>query len=196
MTITSAALLLFFIIDPIGNIPAFMAVLQPVPAELRQRIVVRELFIALLALVIFLFLGQHLLSLLQVSSNSLGIAGGIILFLISIKMIFSGSEGIFAGNSDSEPFIVPLAVPLLAGPSAMAMLMLMMAREPERWLDWLLAVIIAWLAAGIILLAAEPVARKLGRRFMLAVQRLIGLILTTVAVEMLLNGVLAVLKSV
>lgn len=189
MTIASAAFMLFLIIDPVGNVPAFLSVLQPIEKAQRRRVIMRELLFALITLVIFLFSGKYLLDFLHISPSSLGIAGGIILFLISLKMIFGSQDGIFPQQKDVDPYIVPLAIPLLAGPSAMAMLMLMMAQEPERWMDWLLAVFIAWAAAGAILIGAEPVAQKLGPRFIEALQRLMGLLLTTIAIEMLLTGI-------
>ncbi len=189
MTVSSAAFLLFLVFDPIGNIPAFLAILSHVPANLHRWIIIREMLIALVALVLFLFLGQYILALLQVSYGSLGAAGGIILFLIAIRMIFPAPRGLFGEETDGEPFVVPLAIPLVAGPAAMATLMLLMAREPANWPRWLAALLIAWVVSGAILLLAERIARLLGRRALTAIERLMGLILTAVAVEMFITGV-------
>jgi len=190
MDIFSTALLLFLVIDPIGNIPAFLFILQSVPPERHRQILVRELFIALLALIFFLFLGQYVLAALQISQGSLGAAGGIILFLIALRMTFPVPKGIFGEEADgAEPFIVPLAIPLIAGPAAMATLMLLMARDPNLWLQWLAALLAAWSVSGIILLSAGRLARLLGRRTLIAIERLMGLILTAVAVQMFIDGV-------
>lgn len=189
MDIFSTALLLFLVIDPIGNIPAFLFVLKGVPEERHKQIILRELFIALVVLVFFLFLGQFILALLQVSQGSLGVAGGIILFLIAVRMIFPVPKGIFGEETEvSEPFIVPLAIPLIAGPAAMATLMLLMARDPADWPQWLAALLMAWSISGIILLSADQLARLLGRRTLTAIERLMGLVLTAVAVQMFIDG--------
>jgi multiple antibiotic resistance protein len=190
MDIFSTALLLFLVIDPVGNIPAFLFVLGGVPEERRTRILIREMLIALVTLVLFLFLGPYVLAALQVSQGSLGAAGGIILFLIALRMVFPVPKGLFGDETEAgEPFIVPLAIPLIAGPAAMATLMLLMARDPARWPQWLTAVLLAWSISGIILLSANRLARLLGRRTLMAIERLMGLILTAVAVEMFIDGV-------
>jgi multiple antibiotic resistance protein len=189
MDVFSTALLLFLVIDPVGNIPAFLVILGGVPEERHKQIILRELFIALLALVLFLFLGQFILAILQVSQGSLGVAGGIILFLIALRMIFPVPKGVFGEEADTtEPFIVPLAIPLIAGPAAMATLMLLMARAPTEWPQWLAALLIAWSISGIILLSADQLARLLGRRTLTAIERLMGLVLTAVAVQMFIDG--------
>jgi MarC family membrane protein len=189
MSILSAALLLFLVLDPLGNVPIFLAMLKQVDRKRQRAIIVRELAIALGILVVFLFAGRYLLALLQISQSSLGIAGGIILFLIAIRMIFSDIEDIFGHSPAGEPFIVPLAVPLIAGPSAMTTVMLLTAREPARWVDWLLALVVAWLASGVILYYSNGLNRVLGLKVLVAIERLMGLILTTVAVEMFISGI-------
>jgi multiple antibiotic resistance protein len=190
MDIFSTALLLFLVIDPIGNIPTFLVILKGVPEEKHKRIIFRELFIALVALVLFLFSGQFILAALQVSQGSLGAAGGIILFLIAVRMIFPVPKGVFGEEADvGEPFIVPLAIPLVAGPAAMATLMLLMAHDPANWPQWLAALLLAWSISGVILLSADQLARLLGRRTLTAIERLMGLVLTAVAVQMFIDGV-------
>ncbi|MBF0430102.1 MAG: NAAT family transporter [Fibrobacteria bacterium] len=189
MSIFSATALLFLVIDPLGNIPTFTCVLRSVDPKRHSKVMVRELLIALGILVIFLFVGRPILALLQISQSSLGIAGGIILFLVAIKMIFSGSEKIFEDSTDKEPFIVPLAIPLIAGPSAMATVILLMAKEPARWPEWLLAVFCAWLASGILLMLSNRLSTLLGERTLKAFERLMGMILTAIAVEMFITGI-------
>lgn len=189
MTTLSAALLLFLVMDPLGNIPLFMASLKNVDESRQRLVVVRELLIALVVLIAFLFLGQYLLQLLRLSETALTTAGGIILLIIAIKMIFPAGEGGGENEEAGEPFIVPLAIPAVSGPSAMATSMLMMSREPARWPDWLLAVFIAWSVTALILFFASYFARFLGEKGMIAIERLMGMLLVAVAVQMLLTGI-------
>jgi small neutral amino acid transporter SnatA (MarC family) len=135
MSFLSATALLFLVIDPLGNIPVFLSVLKNIDQRRQRVVILRELVIALGVLIAFLFAGRFILSILRVSESSLGIAGGIILFLIAMRMIFSGEETVFPGRYEGEPLIVPLAVPLIAGPSAMTTVMLLIAREPSRWFE-------------------------------------------------------------
>jgi len=195
ITVISAGILLFLVMDPFGNIPLFLSVLSTVPAERRRRIVMRELLIALLILVVFLFAGPYFLMALRISEPALRIAGGIILFLIAIKMVFGGTEQMFADTPDGEPLIVPLAVPYVAGPSATATVLLLVGQEPGRRPEWLLSLALAWLANVVVLLSAPKIAAVMGRRGLCAIERLMGLILTTISVEMLLRGILTVFAA-
>ena len=189
MTVFSAIFLLFLIMDPIGNVPLFLSTLKNVPIERRRKIIIRELLIALLVLLFFMFIGKYILQLLQIAQSSLGIAGGIMLFIIAIKMIFPGRRNLFDHSDNMEPLVVPLAVPLLAGPSAIAAVILLMAQEPSRWLEWMVALVVAWLIAGIILVSSETLGRRLGVRALLAIERLMGILLMLVSVDMILDGV-------
>jgi multiple antibiotic resistance protein len=189
MTIFSAALLLFLVMDPIGNIPLFLSVLKDYDAATQRRIIVRELLFALLFLLLFLFTGQYLQPLLNISESTLSIAGGIILFLIALRLIFPTPKGDFHEKLEGEPFIVPLAVPFIAGPTALAALSLMATGDPDRWRDWLLALLLAWAVTGLILFGSSFLARHLGRRGIVAIERLMGMVLTTMAVQMFMNGI-------
>jgi multiple antibiotic resistance protein len=198
MTIHSATLLLFLVMDPLGNIPSFLVVLRNVGPARQRIIIVRELLIALFALVLFLFAGQHILQLLQISGPSLTVAGGIILFLIAVRMIFPNPAGLFGEQGErieGEPFIFPLAIPFIAGPSSMATVMLIMSREPGRWPEWLLALGTAWLVSGVILYFSASLSRLLGQRGLVAMQRLMGMLLTAVAAQMFMSGVSAFIAS-
>jgi multiple antibiotic resistance protein len=188
MTTASAAVLLFLVIDPVGNVPIFASLLAGMETGRARRIVMRELVIALAILIVFLLAGESLLRVLHISEPALSISGGIILFLVALRMIFTDVRDMFRGDLEGEPFIVPLAVPFIAGPSAMATLLLLMAREPARWTDWLWALVCAWLGSGVILIWAGSFSRILGKRGLSAVQRLMGMLLTTVAVQMSLSG--------
>ncbi|NLG52244.1 MAG: hypothetical protein GX552_19205, partial [Chloroflexi bacterium] len=171
MTILSAVALLILVLDPLGNVPLFLAALRNVPHPRHRAIILRELLIALGVLIVFLFGGPYILRILQVSQSSLGIAGGIILLIISLNMIFPGAKGTF-GETDEEPFIVPLAIPLIAGPSALTTLILLMAEAPAMWLSWLAALLLAWFVTGLILLFSDVIGRVLGERGTMAIERL------------------------
>jgi len=189
MSVISAGILLFMVMDPFGNTPLFLSVLEAVPMERRRRVVLRELLIALLILILFLFVGPHFLMALHISEPSLRIAGGIILFLIAIKMIFGGTDQMFKGTPERDPLIVPLAVPYVAGPSASATVLLLVGQEPSRWPEWLLSLFLAWMGTAVILLFSTKLAGFLGRRGLCAIERLMGLILTAISVEMLMQGI-------
>ena len=175
--------------DPIGNVAVYLSILKNIEPERKRFIIIRELLFAILILVIFMFLGKYILDILQISESSLGIAGGIMLLTISFKMIFPGKEDLYFHNKDSEPLIVPLAVPLLAGPSAIAAVILMMAQEPSRWPEWFLALIVAWAMSGVILISSETLGRKLGARALTAIEKLMGILLLLVSINMLVEGI-------
>ena len=194
MTILSAALLLFLILDPLGNIPVFLSVLKPLPPK-RQRIVLaRELLIALVVLMGFLWAGKYALDMMHLRQESVAIAGGIVLFLIGIRMIFPRPEGLMGELPGGEPFIVPLAIPLVAGPSGMAAVMLMGSNEPNRLWDWSLALMIAWGATAVILFSATLLYKYLGRSALTALERLMGMLLVAISVQMVLDGIGTYLK--
>ena len=193
MTIVSAALLLFLILDPLGNVPVFLSVLKPLPPHRQRVVLVRELLIALGVLMAFLWGGKYALELMHLRQESVAIAGGIVLFLIGIRMIFPRPEGLMGEIPDGEPFIVPLAILLVAGPSGMAAVMLLGSKEPERLGEWSLALLLAWAATAAILLCAPLLYRLLGRRALAAVERLMGMLLVAISVQMLLDGVSAYL---
>lgn len=185
----SATILLILVIDPFGNVPLVASALAAVPAERRTRVVLRECLIAYAVLLAFLFGGHAFLTLMRISETSLSIAGGVILFLIALRMIFAHPEGVFGDVPGAEPFIVPLAIPAIAGPSALATVMLMASREPQLRADWVAALTGAMIATTATLVGAERLQRFVGERAMRAVERLMGLVLTAVAVEMLSSGV-------
>jgi MarC family membrane protein len=187
--IFSAAVLLLLVIDPFGNVPIVVAALANVAPARRAPVVLRECVAAYVILLAFMFGGQAFLAWLQLSEVSLAIAGGIILFLIALRMVFRHPEGVFGDPPGQEPFLVPPAVPSIAGPSALATVMLMVSRDPSHRLAWVVALTAAMIVATVVLLAAYRLQRVLGERGMIAVERLMGLVLTALAVQMLLDGV-------
>ena len=191
MTLISAFVLLVLVMDPFGNVPMFLAALAPVAPARRRLVIVRELLIALGVLVLFLFAGPTVLHGLGISESALSIAGGIILFLIALRMIFPAPGGTAGEEVEGEPFVVPLAIPFVAGPSAMAAVMLVMSADPHRWPTWLAALLLAWTVSALILLLANRLSRFFGRRGLIAIERLMGMILTAVAVEMFMRGIAA-----
>ena len=189
MTIASAALLLFLILDPLGNIPVFLSMLRTLPPERQRVVLARELLIALAVLMLFLWGGKYALELMHLRQESVAIAGGIVLFLIGLRMIFPPPEGLMGELPGGEPFIVPMAIPLVAGPSGMAAVMLMGSKEPDRLWEWSLALMIAWAGTAAILFSATYLYKLLGMRALTAIERLMGMLLVAISVQMLLDGV-------
>jgi multiple antibiotic resistance protein len=176
MTLLAATVLLFLVMDAFGNVPVFLSVLAPVAPERRRRVIARELLFALAFLLGFLFAGRFLLDAIGLTEDALTIAGGIILFLIALKMVFPPPGGAWAVDMEEggeEPFLVPLAVPFIAGPSVLASVLFVMSSDPARWPEWLAAVL----------------ARVLKRRGLVAIERLMGMVLTAIATKMVLDGV-------
>ncbi|HQV71920.1 MAG: YhgN family NAAT transporter [Xanthomonadales bacterium] len=194
MSTLSAGILLFLIMDPLGNIPLFLSLLKNVTPERRRLVLIRELLIALVVLFVFLFGGKYLLSALQLKPESVSIAGGIVLFLIGIRMIFPSRDGIFGGDVEAEPFIVPMAIPAVAGPSTMAAVMLLANSNPGRTVDWSIALFLAWLATSILLISSTYLYRWLGASVLVALERLMGMLLVALSVQMFLDGVVAYIR--
>lgn len=192
----SAFVLLFLVLDPLGNVAVVASLLKQVNSTRRLKVVMRECLLAYLILVAFMFGGRQFLELMHLSETALSIAGGVILFMIAIRMVFKSPEGLFGDTLDHEPFIVPLAIPLIAGPSALATVMLMVSREPAKLAIWIGALTAAMVVTTLILSLGERIEKLLGKRGMEAIERLMGLILTAIAVEMLLGGLKQFLQQV
>lgn len=193
MDILSAVITLFLIMDPLGNIPLFLSALKSVSPARRQRVLVRELLFAYVVLLAALFLGNIALTLLGLERESISIAGGIVLFLIALRMIFPADKGGDMDLPDGEPFLVPLAVPLIAGPSALAAVLLLQRSSPGQTVPLLIALTIAWALTGAILLSSTFFYRVLRARGLMAMERLMGMVLVMVAVQMFMDGVKAFL---
>ncbi|MGI9024992.1 MAG: MarC family protein [Burkholderiaceae bacterium] len=187
----SATILLLLVADPLGNIPIFVAALRGVPSHRRAAVILRECLIAFAILLLFMFVGHRFMDALGLSDVSLQIGGGVILFLIALRMVFPVPEGIFGSSPGGEPFIVPLAIPALAGPSALATVLLLVSRDPGRLFEWIAALAIAISTSAVVLVFAEKLQKRLGERAVIAFERLMGLVLTAIAVEMILKGIRA-----
>ncbi len=196
-TFIQTFILLILVTDPFGNVPLFVSALGQVPKERRWKVVVRECLIAFAVLLLFMFFGRHLLSAMHLSEISLRIGGSVILFLIALRMVFPQPGGPFGAAEEGvgEPFIVPLAIPAIAGPSALATVLLFSSDKTSDVLinvGALTAVALVWLA---VFLSAERLQEKLGPQVMTAFERLMGLILSAMAVEMFLAGIREFIKS-
>jgi len=195
-TFLSATILLIVITDPLGNIPLFILNMRRVRKERRIRIIVRECAVAFVVLLLFMLFGRQMLSLLRLSEETLKIAGGVILFLIAINMIFPGS-GVRVGHDGiaDEPFIVPIAIPLISGPSAMVTAMLIAGSNPHRMLEWIAALAITIAVTFVAFFASDKIKKVLGDQALSAIEKLMGLVLTAMSIEMLLGGVASYIKQ-
>lgn len=189
MDLFSVVITLFLIMDPLGNVPLFLSVLKDVAPERRRLVLIREIGVAYVVLLLFLFIGAYVLRLLHLQQETIGIAGGIVLFLIALRMIFPPEGGILGETLEGEPFVVPLAIPLIAGPSTLAALLLLQQARPDQMRGLLLAVTIAWALSAVILLSSTALYRVLRQRGLIAMERLMGMVLVMVAVQMFMNGV-------
>lgn len=186
-TFLSATILLLLITDPVGNIPVFANALKHVAPERRARVILREILIAFFLLLTFMFVGEGFLRVMNLSELSLQIGGGVILFLIALRMVFPPPAAEEA-EIFTEPLIVPLAIPAIAGPSALATVLLLVSQQPERRLEWIAALCVTMVISAVVLVSAERIQRIVGSRLVTAVERLMGLVLVSVAIEMMLRG--------
>ncbi|MCK6430058.1 MAG: MarC family protein [Burkholderiaceae bacterium] len=166
-----------------------MSALRDVPSERRRRIILRECLIAFAVLTVFVFIGRPFLDLLGLSELSLQIGGAVVLMLVAIRMVFPSPEGVYGQPPGGEPFIVPLAVPALAGPSALATVLLLVSRDPQRTWAWVAAIAVVMAVSAVILAFAERLQHWLGERVTVAFERLMGLVLAAIAVELMLRGI-------
>ncbi|MCL5260582.1 MAG: NAAT family transporter [Gammaproteobacteria bacterium] len=188
MNIFSATIMLILIMNPLGNIPVFLSALRSVDPKRHTFIIIRESIIAFMILMAFMFFGQYYLQGAQISEQALGVSGGIILFLISVRMIFPEEKHSNERQLKSEPFIVPLAIPLTAGPGALTTVMLFASQHPEKRILWLFAIFIASFIACMVILGARLLSNFFSERGLIALERLSGMMLTAMAVQMLLSG--------
>ncbi|WP_020409157.1 MarC family protein [Hahella ganghwensis] len=188
MEISSAIILLLVVMDPLGNIPIFLSVLDKVEKSRRFKVLLRELLRALVILLGFLFGGSYLLKVFSLSQEAVGMAGAIVLFVIAIRMIFPAKRDWLEDLPDGEPFIVPLAIPFVAGPSALATLILISTREPDRMVDWVIVVVASWSLTALVLMCSTGLYKILRKRGLIAIERLMGMLLIAVSVEMFISG--------
>jgi MarC family membrane protein len=185
----SALILLLLVLDPLGGLPIFISILKDVSPKRRRWVALRESAIAMAILLVFMLMGNQILHLMRLSERSLEVAGGVILLMVAIRMIFlNPSETKSDTRAPREPFIFPLAIPLMAGPSALATVLLLASRQPDRLWQWTGALVCAVLICLVVLLSASWLNKMLGESALAAMEKLMGLVLTAMAVEMILAG--------
>ena len=190
----SSVITLCLIMDPFGNIPLFISALKKVAPERRTTVLVRELIIAVIIMLIFLFLGSWFMRAFNIHSFSMSIAGGIILFIISAKLVFSNDTEPTSDPRDEEPFVVPLAIPLVAGPAVLSMVMILAAQHSDKIVT-LAAVLVASVFNSAVLMLSFPISKLLGKRGLVAIERLSGMILVLMSVNMIMDGISEFIKG-
>lgn len=196
MTWASAAITLFLLMDPLGNTPVFLTALRKLPTAQRRWATAREVCFALIVLMAFLLFGKSIMTTLNITPPALSTAGGVVLFIVAMRMIFPGRHGGIAEESgDDVPWLVPLAVPMMAGPSSMAFVTLLGSSQPARMWEWVGAILIAWGCSAAILMAADLLRPFLKDVALRAMERLMGMILVVIAVQMLMNGIALYLQG-
>lgn len=195
--IFSTAVLIFFILDPFGNVPLILSILKNVDKKKHSKIIIRESLIGLLILVVFLFFGEQFLSLFHLETGSITIAGGIIFFLISLKMIFPDPSGadMFATKKDDDPLVVPIAVPMIAGPAALATLLVLAKTNAQHSGSLFVSLLLAWGLSAVVLLCSPKLYKVLKVKGLTALERLMGMLLLILSVQMLVDGIRSLLPT-
>ena len=189
MTFLSTVILFLLVLDPFGNIPVFISTMKEMPPRRRVTVALREHFFAFVISVLFFFWGRQILALLQLSTTTIGIAGGVVLLLIGLRMIFPVRGGIFGEFPQGEPFLVPLAIPCIAGPATLTSILLLASNSPERRWEWILAMSIAMALSALVAIGSGWLTRMLGERGIAGFERLVGLLLAAISVGMILRGI-------
>lgn len=194
MNLFTLTVILFLIMDPVGNISSFLNMTKDIPANRRHKILIREMLIALAAMLLFNYIGEFIFSVLDISETTLRLASGVILFLVAIKILFPSIDSLRANLPAGEPFITPLAIPLISGPSLLATVMLFAHLEPSQ-VKMLSAIFISWLMAVLVLLSSEKLQRLLGNNGLVAAERLMGMVLVMLAIQRFLEGLSQFVKA-
>jgi multiple antibiotic resistance protein len=189
MSLFDITLVLLLIMDPIGSICAYQSLVKELDPKRQNWIIFREMLIALAVMIGFNYLGEHIFNILELSETTVRLSSGVILFLIAIKILFTAPDSPRANLPKGEPFIFPLAVPLIAGPALMATIMLYAHLEPYESI-MLAAILIAWLISVAVLFFSRQIKNVLGQNGLMALERLIGMVLVLLAVQRFLEGVL------
>lgn len=194
MTLFNLAFMLFLIMDPIGNVSSFLSLVKEIPPKRQLWIVIREMLIALFFMLLFNEIGEYIFNILQISDPVIRLSSGLILFLVAIKILFPSVDSPRANLPQGEPFVIPLAIPLIAGPALLATIMLY-AHDTDSELLMIGAIFAAWIAASIVLLASPFLKRVLGNNGLMACERLMGMILVLLAIQRFAEGVQLFIKS-
>lgn len=186
-TALSIALIFFLVANPIGNSPTISALIKHWDFERQKKIVFRESMISFILALFFQFFGELFVGTLQISDYALTLTGGIVLFMIALQMIFHKPESASEGTPKQEPFIVPIAIPLISGPGLMTMIMVS-SREAQNNLKITLAIVIAWIGVTAVLVCAPYLQRIIGKRGMEALEQVMGMVLGLISMNMIVNG--------
>lgn len=194
-SILSTAILLIFVLDPFGNVPVLLSILKDIEIKRSRVIIIRELLIGLGILLVFLFLGKSFLGIFGLEAEAVQLSGALIFFVIGIKMIFPGNSGSSSlYGSKGEPFIVPIAMPLVAGPSALATLLVLTKSNPDHTLSLFISLLLAWLIASVIMYLAPFLHKILTNRALIALERLMGMLLLMLSVQMFIDGIRGLIR--
>jgi multiple antibiotic resistance protein len=195
--IFSTAVLIFFILDPFGSVPLLLSILKNIDKKRHSKIIIREMLIGLAILVVFLFFGEQFLNLFHLQPQAISIAGGIIFFVISLKMIFPGPNGedLFATKKGDEPLVVPIAIPMIAGPGALATLLVLAKTNAEHSGALFISLLLAWAFAVLVLLCSPQLYKILKEKGLSALERLMGMLLLIMSVQMFIDGIRALLPT-
>jgi multiple antibiotic resistance protein len=194
MTLVTLTLILFLIMDPIGHVKSFVLRLNGIDPKRQRQIILRELVIALGVILFFDMLGEYIIDLLQISKATVYLASGIILFLGAIKILFPRPEDEEIGTPDGEPYLVPLAIPMIAGPALLATVMLYAESEANPYIT-IVAEVVAWLVAAPILLHARQLLSLLGTSGLTACEKLMGMVLVLLSVQRFMDGIHMFIKT-
>lgn len=195
-SILSTAILIFFILDPFGNIPLLLSILKNIDKSKHHKVIIREMLIGLFILLIFLFFGEEFLSVFHLQTQSITIAGGIIFFIISLKMIFPDEEGeMFSNKKGDDPLVVPIAIPMIAGPAALATLLVLAKTNANDTSSLLVSLLLAWGASALVLLFSPKLYKLLKTKGLVALERLMGMLLLIMAVQMFIDGIKALIPT-
>lgn len=192
MSLVSAATSLFFVLNSLGNVPFFVGILSSYPVKRQRKIIAREMGIALFILLLFNFFGEEILGVLGIDRCVMGIAGGTLLFLISLSMIFPKPKTLKVPQR--EPFIFPLALPAVAGPGAITAVMIY-SQQAASPLLMVLPIFVAWLCTALVLLASSNIKLFLGQKGLSACERLGGMVISLIAVQMFTSGVVELFQN-
>lgn len=195
-SIISAAILIFFILDPFGNVPLLLSILKNIDKSQHSKIIVREMFIGLFILVIFLFFGEEFLSIFHLETHSITIAGAIIFFVISLKMIFPDpNSDLFSTKKGDDPLVVPIAIPMIAGPAALATILVLGKTNQEHIGSLFISLLLAWFCTFLVLLFSPNLYKILKTKGLTALERLMGMLLLIMSVQMFVDGIRSLLPT-
>jgi len=187
MSLFSLTLTLFLIMDPLGKVKQFLSILDGIPHRRQRLVIAREMIMALVAMMVFSLLGEYISAAFQVNKTTIFISAGIILFLTAIRILFPKEDHLprVPGN---EPFLVPLAIPMIASPALLATIMLFSQAEPLMW-PMVYSILMAWGISSVLLIFSRPLRRILTQNGLLAIERLMGMVLVLIAVQRFLEGI-------